>query len=205
MAFKNTISETKVNPDTHLSAPCALAFSAFLVGYEMTDASVRPLLQKLTKLFPGPNAADACTRAYLQYATTGSAFSSVVDSLIRLLDSESSITPVPGYCADVEFAEFVRDAIVSGRTAMALTEPTMDWLGNYARGYVTGLQEVNSAAAVRHCRALESFEAWLRRRYDAQGTRWYGLIRVYEGACEHGLRRFIELWDEYSREAATAT
>ncbi len=84
---------------------------------------------------------------------------------------------------------------------MVLAEPTMEWLGNYASGYLSGLEAVNVAAAIRQRQAFEDFERWLRHTYDAEGAPWYAIIRVYWGACTGGLEKFIELWDEHRREA----
>jgi hypothetical protein len=83
---------------------------------------------------------------------------------------------------------------------MALPEPTVLGLADFASGYICGATDLNPAVGAVQRVELGDFETWLRNEwyglYKHQAP-WYGLIRVFEGECERGLRRFLELWDEF--------
>jgi hypothetical protein len=84
---------------------------------------------------------------------------------------------------------------------MVLAEPTTDWLYNFFRGYHRGLEAVSPDLAAQQWCRVEAFEEWLRDSYGHHTIApWHGILRVYEGACERGLSRFVELWDDFERE-----
>jgi hypothetical protein len=64
---------------------------------------------------------------------------------------------------------------------------------------MSGLEVVAPAEAVRQIRELAAFERWLQDWYEVPDAAWYKLLRVHEGNCERGVKRFIALWDEFMK------
>lgn len=197
MTLYRAITQIRHDPSSVLSTPCVLALGAFLFGYKTADAGVGGLLSELDREFVGPESADACTRAFLSSSTSEEGLSKVLAVLERLLVHAQECRPSPGPGARTDVVSFVREPIEHQRPAMVLAEATPDWLYNYSQGYEFGLGVVNAPLAATQRSQFHQFEAWLQERYQHASARWYAIIRVYEGACESGVARFVELWDEF--------
>lgn len=195
------LAQIQEKPSAFLSSECALALEAFLFGYKSADQSVAIILRELATEFEGPEQAGACTLAYLASPDSITSFRRVMAAAEVVLRRVGTPTPVPGPCAEMTLVTVVDDAILQGRPAMVLAEPTVVWMHDFFRGFLVGLSAVRPAAALRQERRLMAFESWLRASYGgASAAPWYGIIRVYEGMCERGLKRFLELWAEFERE-----
>lgn len=202
MNFEATIKDIGVNYEHYLTGQCVLALHGFLSGWTVVDSSVKGAIAKVAESFPGPSAADASTRAYLHCPNTRVALSTLLERLLFVLKSEGSLPPSPGPGARVRFMDFVKEPIMSGRTGMVFAEPTLEWACNFSNGYIAAMNVIDPSCATSEQHALNDFEAWLRLTYGATGAGWYGILRIYEGPCEFGLRRLVELWDEW-RSGAT--
>jgi len=156
----------------------------------------------LLEIFPGREPFDVCTRVYLSYADGAAGVAAVLDALENV--AAAGLEP-PGdeFFTESVFVDAVRGPILQGRPAMVLGDPTVSSLYNYARGFMSGLEVVAPAEAVRQIRELAEFEKWLQEWYGVPGAAWYKLIRVHEGVCDRGLKRFVELWDKFA-EARSA-
>jgi hypothetical protein len=93
----------------------------------------------------------------------------------------------------------VRGPILEGRPALALGEPSVVWLSDYARGHIAGLRALAPDEAERQSRVLQAFDGWIRNHYRGYAAPWWVQIRVFEGAYVEGLKRFVELWDEFEQ------
>ncbi|MDH5492134.1 MAG: hypothetical protein OEY14_09285 [Myxococcales bacterium] len=196
MDLHQTVQSLGKSPLDYLDSECPLALGAFLFGYKTVDAGAGPVMDEFLRRIPGPDQADGCTRGYLAYGAGTAGFRRTVEILQETVE-QLQPRPVASMAAKYAFIEAVRDPIESGKTGMAFAEPTVVWLANYYRGFLAGLASVAPASAREATASLHRFETWLRRRYQQPITSWHGLIRVFEGAAEHGLRRFVELWDEF--------
>lgn len=191
------VQALRTDPRAILTEPCVLAFRAFLSGFKAPCRHMTPLFDAFTAAFEGPSGADACTRVYLAEADSRVAMTRALDTLAGLLESMELPAPA-GARAPETFIEYVRGPIEQGRPAMALPEPSVTSLADFARGYLWGLRDVDAEVARYQEEELRRFEVWLRAHYQGSPAPWYGLIRVYEGACERGLVRFLDLWDDFT-------
>lgn len=199
MNFVGIVERLRAEPAAFLDTFCAASLGAFLVGYKDADASAYDIVKALLDVFPGAAQADACSRVYMAYTDSAAGASAILDALEEIL-GDDEIRPEAGPFGGLAFVEVVRGPIVAGRAAMILGEPTVLTLYNYVRGYLCGMEAVSPVEAATQTRSLSEFERWLQENYQVPGAAWYKLIRIHEGACERGLTRFIELWDEFVKE-----
>ncbi len=198
MNFVSTLERLRAEPAAFLDNFCAASLGAFLIGYKDADTSSYDALMALLGVFPGPAQADACSRVYMSYSDSAAGASAILDALEKIL-GDDGVRPEAGLVGGLAFVEVVRGPIVGGRAAMILGEPTVITLYNYVRGYLCGMEAVSPVEAATQAQALSEFERWLQGNYQVPGAAWYKLIRIHEGACERGLTRFIELWDEFMK------
>ena len=196
MNFVSTLERLRAEPAAFLDSFCAASLGAFLTGYKNVDSSAYDVVKALLGVFPGPPQANACSRVYMSYSDSAAGASAILDALEKIL-GDDEVTPEAGPVSGFTFVEVVRGPIVGGRAAMILGEPTVITLYNYMRGFLCGMEAVSPVEAATQARALSEFERWLQGRYQMPGAAWYKLIRIHEGACERGLTRFVELWDEF--------
>lgn len=202
--LREIVSRLNSDPRSLLTDECVLALGAFLSGYRHANGTIGALLARLTERFPGPEQAAACTRAYLTMSDTRAALQAVLSALgDELSHAEAAGVRAAGSALpEHTFVEALRGAIVDGRPCMFLREPTVVCMADYGRGYVAGITSVDPVSGASQELQLRQFESWLRTWYGGLHAPWYGLIRVHEGACELGLRRFLELWDSFTAELA---
>lgn len=181
-----------------LTYECALSFRAFLGGLQVSDVHVAAIRRSLLEHIDGPDQMDACGRAYLAFRNTREALGFIFHNIESFAHrSESAPTEARHEITTVSFVDSVRDAIMDGHAGTVLGEPTISYLADYASGYNFGLRFVDASAAQSRVQELDAFEAWLQGYYGGVHACWYGLIRVFEGNCESGLRRFVLLWDAF--------
>jgi len=200
MNFAMAVAQVRKSPLTFLSSENARALGAFFSGYRWVDESAGPILDHLTREFDGPDQADACSRACLASADSRMAFRHVLDRLEQVLMRMGTPSPSSGPRANLSFVASVSDAILQGRPAMVLAEPTVVWMHDYFRGFLVGLSAVRPSESLRQEQRLAAFESWIRSWYGGFRAPWYTIIRVHEGMCEHGLERFLELWAAFEKE-----
>ena len=200
MSVRLGLKKIQGDPRSVLSASCSLSLGAFLVGYRAVDSGLGPVLAALDDDVSGPDEARGWTRAYLSSRTEEEGLQKVLGALLRILGSDASWRPSPGPGAQSSFVSFVRESIEQGRPGMVLAEPTLGYLFDFSQGYGYGLDAVNPDLASAQRGRLAAFELWLQKQYSCSQAPWYGIVRVCEGACERGLLRFLQLWDEFERE-----
>ena len=198
MNFVSMVERLRAEPTAFLDSFCAASLGAFLVGYKNVDSSAYDSVKALLDVFPGAAQADACSRVYMSYSDSAVGASAILDALEKIL-GDDEVRPGSGPVGGLAFVEVVRGPIVAGRAAMILGEPTVITLYNYVRGYLCGMEAVSPVEAATQAQALSEFERWLQGNYQVPGAAWYKLIRIHEGACERGLTRFIEFWDEFAK------
>lgn len=204
MNLLEQLQSLKDKPFVWLTEPCVLALGAFLFGYKGANSAINGLLERAAHAFASSAEADVCSRAYLSNARSDEALHAVLTTLIEMVETSptTTVTEVFGPAGETHIVQFVREALLSGRTGMVLLEPTISWFANYVSGHTTGLRTVNPDLAESQADSFKRFERWLRERYGESTAAWYAVLRVYEGADIHGLRRFIELWDEWKGQEA---
>lgn len=196
MALRKVVEQLVCQPLTLLDSKCVFALEAFFIGYKQVDASAKPLWTALINRFRGPNEAGAASLAALCAPTSGAAFDLLIDELKRLVHQSDEIQSVVGPLAEVPFIDQVREPIRSGRYGLVFGEPTVSWMYNYSRGYLTALERVSPDFAKRELQKFSEFEAWIQDVYGVKADSWHALIRVFEGPCARGLERFLVLWDD---------
>lgn len=185
-------------PCERLTEPSVLALGAFLFGYKMADGGVGHLLKEAAARYPGKSDLDAASLADLSHSNTRDALETLINLLFDLGVNNMMASDGPG--GRMHVVDLVRPPITSGRTGMVLLEPTVAWFANYARGHTAGLEALQSPLARQQEESFERFERQVREDYGHPAARWYAILRVYEGADLHGLRRFLELWDHCSAQ-----
>ena len=198
MSFVSIIERLKAEPAGLLDSFCAASLGAFLTGYANADTSSYDAIKTLLSVFAGADQANACSRVYLSYSDSAAGASAILSALEKIV-GEGDLQPEVGPFGGLSFVEVVRGPIVGGRAAMILGDPTVITLYNYVNGYLCGMRAVLPAEAVRQAQDLSEFERWLQEQYGVPGASWYKIIRIYEGACERGLARFVVLWDEFMK------
>ena len=196
MNLLDVIRRLKNNPCNYLDSCCASSLGTFLVGYRTVDCSVASATDLLLDVFPGREEMGACTRVYLTYADGAVGVTAILNALENVV-AAGLAPPGDGFFTERVFIDAVRGAILQGRPAMVLGDPTVTSLYNYACGFMSGLEVVAPVEATKQYHELAGFERWLQGRYDVPEAAWYKLIRVHEGYCERGLKKFVELWDEF--------
>lgn len=181
-------------PHERLTEPSVLALGAFLFGYKMADAGPRDLLTEAAARYPGKTDLDAASLAYLSHSNTQGALEKLVELLFDL--GANDVVPLAGPGGNMHVVDLVRTPIASGKTGMVLLEPTVTWLANYTRGHTAGLEALQLPLAKQQAASFERFERQLREDYAHPAATWHAILRVYEGADLHGLKRFLDLWDQ---------
>jgi hypothetical protein len=204
MNFASIVERLRAEPAAFLDNFCAASLGAFLTGYANADTSTYIAIKALLGVFPGADQANACSCAYLSYSDGAAGASAILSALEKIL-GKGDLRPEVGPFGDLSFVEVVRGPIIGGRSAMILGEPTVITLYNYVNGYLCGMEAVLPVEAASQARDLSEFERWLQGKYKVPGAAWYKIIRIYEGACERGLTRFIELWDAFAKERLNVT
>jgi hypothetical protein len=198
MNFAIMVERLKAEPAAFLDNFCAASLGAFLTGYANADTSSYDAIKALLGVFPGADQANACSRVYLSYSDSAVGASAILSALEKII-GEGDLLPEVGPFGGLSFVEVVRGPIVGGRAAMILGETTVTTLYNYVNGYLCGMEAVLPDEAARQAQDLAEFERWLQGQYGVPGAVWYKIVRIYEGACERGLNRFIVLWDEFMK------
>jgi len=193
--MRDALEAVRADPLRYLDCECALSLGALINGYKVADGSAAASKKAVLDRIPGPDQADGCTRAYLARGSGPRGFRYALDEFEAIVSGNQPV-PSPGPMAHLPIVEHVRTALASGRIGMYFGEPTIMWVSNYANGFLLGLASAQPDVWAQATDSLQRFEAWMQRRYGSPGARWHELIRVFEGPCERGLQRFVELWDE---------
>jgi hypothetical protein len=198
MNLVDIVRRLRADPCAYLDHCCVSSLRTFIYGYRIVDCSIASATDALLNIFPGREPFDVCTRVYLSYSDGAAGVEALLDALEKIVAAGLE-PPGDDFFRASNFIDTVRGPILAGRPAMLLGDPTVSSLYNYARGFMCGLEVVAPAEAVRQMRELAAFERWLQDWYEVPGAAWYKLIRVHEGVCEEGTKRFIALWDEFMK------
>ncbi len=193
MDFTDLVKDLLKSPLSYLDCECPLALGAFMNGYGCADAGAEWLLKHLEDSFEGPSNASAYTKVFLRYSGR-KGLEVLLGETQSLITKYGEPTAKPGSMAGTRFLSTVVDVIEQGRPGMMLGEPTVSWLANCWNGFLLGTERIDSDLAAEQRSTASGFERWISKRYAEPGSPWHGIVRVYEGPCEKGLRKFADLW-----------
>ena len=184
----------------HRNNPILLSYDIFslrsaLSGFVWVTKNAPEALRDTANRLPGPSQADLCTRALLCSGDPTRAIAIVLDVLESL--AEDSIGG-PGPRSTVSVPEITISSIEEERPQIVLPEATIESLANYWNGHLAGLRLHSPDEADRQTVSLQGFEDFVSKAYDHKLS-WHVLIRVFDGPCANGLRRFVELWRQFER------
>ena len=170
---------------------------AFFAGCVEVNSAIRKPIRKMLKRLPGPSQADPWSRAALKYPSA--------ESVRILLDTLCQA------CRDESFEEglsslrscitAVAESVREGRPGMMLGQVSVLWLRNYISGYHAALRWWRPEQADIEATRMRDLNAWIAARYgEPEGATWDRLMRVFEGECQSGVERFVELWEAWCKK-----